>query len=63
MKKRIDKMRNCDISYWNLMKSYQGWQAYVKWANSFKLRRKILKKIHKIKEEKLRQIRTYRGLI
>jgi hypothetical protein len=26
--------------------SFQGWNAYAKWANSFKLRRDVLKKIY-----------------
>jgi len=38
------------------MEIYQGWQAYAKWANSFNLRKRILKEIHKIKEARLKQI-------
>ena len=57
MVRRINKLKNCEISYWKLMESYQGWQAYVKWADSFKLRKKMLREIHKIKEERLKQIK------
>ena len=59
MKKKVGKMRNCEISYWKLMESYQGWQAYAKWANSFTLRKNILREIHKVKEERLKQIKLF----
>ncbi len=41
------------ITYPNMMEIYLGWQAYVCWANSFKLRKEILKKIAKIKHKKI----------
>lgn len=56
MQKKIDEMKNNEITYWGLMESYQGWQAYVKWANSFNLRKEILKEIQKCKKERLRQV-------
>ena len=31
-----------------ILESYQGWQAYAKWANTYKLRKEILNKLHKI---------------
>jgi hypothetical protein len=37
------------------MESYQGWQAYIKWANSFNLRKEILKEIHKVNQKLLRE--------
>ena len=55
MQNRVCALRNSEISYWNLMNSYQGWQAYVKWANSFNLRRRILMEIYEIKKERLRR--------
>ena len=60
MRKRLDKIKNCEISYWNLMESYQGWQAYVKWADSLNLRRNILKEIYEIKEERLKQFKSFK---
>ena len=30
------------ISKEKLLESFQGWQAYAKWANSFKLRKMLL---------------------
>ncbi len=36
---------NGNISYKKLIEGHQGWQAYAKWANSFKLRENIAKKI------------------
>ena len=50
MWKRINELKNNEISYWRLMESYQGWQAYVKWANSFNLRKKVLKEIQKVRK-------------
>lgn len=51
MKRKIDNLKNSRISYWKLMESYQGWQAYVKWSDSFNLRKEILKEISKVKKE------------
>ena len=51
MRRKIGNLKNDRISYWELMESYQGWQAYVKWANSFNLRKDILKEIYKVKKE------------
>jgi len=28
-----------------VLERFQGWQAYAKWGNTFKLREKIVKKI------------------
>ena len=36
------------IGYMKLMESFNGWNAYAKWANSYKLRREIVKKIYAI---------------
>ncbi len=51
MRRKITNFKKGDISYWKLMESFQGWQAYSKWANSFNLRREILRAIYKIKQE------------
>ena len=56
MQKKIAGMKNNEISYWELMESYLGWQAYVKWSNSFNLRKRTLKKIQKVKKERLKQV-------
>jgi len=50
MQAKVNKLRDRRGSYWKLMKSYQGWQAYSKWANSFNLRKNILKNIQEIKK-------------
>lgn len=50
MRWKIDKLKNDRISYWKLMESFQGWQAYVKWANSFNLRKEILKEIYEVRK-------------
>lgn len=57
-KRNIRKMRNkiilfekLELSYRELMESFKGWNAYVKWSNSLNLRRKILKEIQKVKKK------------
>jgi len=42
------------------LESHQGWQAYGKLANSFSLIKRILKEIHKVKEERLKQIAIFK---
>ena len=56
MQKRMRALSKGEISYRELMESYQGWQAYVKWSNSFNLRKKVLKEIQKVKKERLKQV-------
>ena len=53
MTSKIDKFRAEEISYREMTESYQGWQAYAKWANSFKLRKRLAGKLAKIKHERL----------
>ena len=43
----IKKYKNNKISKEKLLEILQGWEAYAKWANSYKLRRRISKTIHK----------------
>ena len=46
---KIEQYKENSISKEKLLDSFQGWQAYSKWANTFKLRKKIVKKIYKQK--------------
>ncbi|MCD6477207.1 MAG: RNA-directed DNA polymerase [Candidatus Aenigmarchaeota archaeon] len=41
MLSRIKQYKNSEISHDKILEIYQGWQAYAKWANTYKLRRKI----------------------
>ena len=50
MRHKIELFSKKELSYREIMKSFQGWNAYVMWANSLKLRRKILKEIYSIKK-------------
>jgi len=50
MEKKIKIYENGELKYREIMESYQGWQAYSKWANTLKLRKRILKKIYRIKK-------------
>jgi len=42
---RIKQFKNQEISYEKLLESFNGWNAYSKWANCYKLRKDILNKI------------------
>jgi len=46
---KINLFSTGNTSYPKLMESYEWFQAYSKWANSFNLRKKILKEIQKAK--------------
>jgi len=43
---KIIEYKNGKISKEKMLESFQGWNAYAKWANSFKLRRRIVSKIN-----------------
>jgi hypothetical protein len=43
---RIEKYKAEEISKEEILESFQGWNAYAKWADSYKLRREIVKKIY-----------------
>ena len=42
---RIEQYRNHEISCNKLLESYQGWQAYAMWANTYKLRKSLYQKL------------------
>jgi len=50
MMRKIKLFSEGEITYQILMESFQGWQAYAKWANTLKLRRKIAREIYTIKK-------------
>ncbi len=43
---KIKKYKQGELSKEKVLESFQGWNAYAKWANTLKLRRKIVKKIY-----------------
>ena len=49
--RKIHKFSQGDISYREMTEIYQGWQAYAKWGNTFKLRKMIVRKIQKARKE------------
>lgn len=51
MRIKIISFSKSEMGYWQLMESFQGWNAYAIWANSYNVRRKLVKKIHVIKKE------------
>ena len=51
MEKKIDAFKEGKIDCSKLMEIFQGWNAHAKWANTYKIRKSILKKINKAKSE------------
>ncbi len=43
---KIEKYRRGESSKEKLLESFQGWNAYAKWGDTFKLRRGVVKKIY-----------------
>ena len=43
---KIQKYKKEELNFEKLLESFQGWNAYAMWSNSFKLRRKVVKKIY-----------------
>ncbi len=46
MERKVRKYKKSHISKEKIMECFQGWNAYAKWANSYKIRKKVLQKIH-----------------
>jgi len=44
---KIERYKCGEISHDKILESFQGWQAYAKWANTYKLRNRLLKLIDK----------------
>ena len=42
---KIEDYKQGKVSKNKMLESFQGWNAYAKWANSFKLRREVVEKI------------------
>jgi hypothetical protein len=42
----VEKYKECEISKEKIVESLNGWLAYAKWVNSYKLREGVLKKIN-----------------
>ncbi len=43
---KIKKYKNCELSKVKMLEIFNGWNAYAKWANSYKLRKDVVKKIY-----------------
>ena len=43
---KVESYREGNIPKDKLLESFQGWNAYAKWANSLGIRRKVVKKIY-----------------
>ncbi|MFH1271095.1 MAG: RNA-directed DNA polymerase [Nanoarchaeota archaeon] len=45
MQQKIKLFEEKEIGFRSIMESYQGWQAYAKWANTFEIRKEVKSKI------------------
>jgi hypothetical protein len=45
MERKVELYKKEIIDFSALFESYQGWQAYARWANTYRLREKIKKEI------------------
>jgi len=45
---KLDKYKQGEVSKEKILDSFQGWNAYAKWANTLKLRRRVTGEISKI---------------
>ena len=52
---KILEFSNGNLSFPELLETFQGWQAHSKWANTFKLRKKIVRRIYSAKHNLLTQ--------
>lgn len=43
---KVEEYKRGKIPKEKLLESFQGWNAYAKWADSYKLRREVVKKIY-----------------
>ncbi len=53
MQRKLDLYKSGAWSFDSILESYQGWQAYAKWANSYKLREKVKLKIASLLLDKI----------
>lgn len=51
MERKILSFEKHTVYIQEIMANFQGWNAYAKWANTIKLRRKIAKKYIKPKNK------------
>ena len=42
----VESFKTGEISKGEMLNSFQGWNAYAKWANSYKLRKRVVMKIY-----------------
>jgi retron-type reverse transcriptase len=43
---KVEEYKQGELPKEKLLASFQGWNAYAKWANSYKLRKKVVKRIY-----------------
>ena len=51
MRDKIEKYEKGRLPYCKLIESFQGWTAYAKWADCFKLRKLLSIEVEKIKNQ------------
>lgn len=50
MEKKLKSFLIGEMNYKQITDSFQGWQAYVKWSDSIKLRRKVAKELYRVRQ-------------
>jgi hypothetical protein len=43
---KIRRYKSKELSKVEILESFQGWQAYARWADTLNLRRKVVRKIY-----------------
>jgi len=47
MLSKIERYKKGEMTYEKILESFQGWQAYAKWANTYKIRERLFKRVVK----------------
>lgn len=47
MLSKIEQYKDSNISKEKILESFQGWRAYAKWANSYNIRKKVVKRMYR----------------
>jgi len=50
---KVDEYKKGKLTKKEICESFQGWNAYAKWANSLNLRRKVVKRIYASSDDSL----------
>lgn len=60
IQRKVEAFDKNELLYRYLTESFQGWQAYAKWANTFNLRRRIAQQIARAKYKRIEELKQKR---